>query len=144
MSSVSAAHATLQAFEKRDKREGSVPKKSGGRRANENFEKRKRSLLRKCNETVELYDADLYIAVRRKGKCTVYSSCFVSSWPPRQEDMETYYPVPIVMTPEDFRRETTDDREASSLGEKGGFFDEPTSSRPAAKSSVVGVGLKGP
>src|ERR1700742_477551 len=93
MSSVSAAHTTLQAFEKRDKREGSVKKKSGGRRANENFEKRKHSLLRKCNEIVELYDADLYIAVRRKGKCTMYSSCFVSSWPPRQEDMVSFYPL---------------------------------------------------
>jgi hypothetical protein len=90
MSSVSAAHTTLQAFKKRDKREGSVQKKSGGRRANENFEKRKRSLLRKCNETVELYDADLYIVVRRKGKCTVYSSRFVSSWPPRREDMVSF------------------------------------------------------
>jgi len=28
--------------------------------------KRKRSLLKKCNETVELYNADIYIAVRRK------------------------------------------------------------------------------
>jgi len=91
MPSASAAHTTLHAFEKRDKREGSVKKKkSGVRRANENFEKRKRSLLRKCNETVKLYDADLYIVVRRKGKCTVYSSCFLSTWPPRQEDMVSF------------------------------------------------------
>lgn len=44
-----------------------------------------------------------------------------------------------MITPEDFRRETTDDKEVSSLGEKGGLFDEPTSSRPGAKSSVDGT-----
>jgi hypothetical protein len=93
MSLVSAAYTALQAFEKQDKREGIVKQKNGGRRANENFEKRKRSLLRKCNETVKLYDADLYIVARRKGKCTVYSSCFVSTWPPRQEDMVSLYPL---------------------------------------------------
>lgn len=93
MSLVSAAHATLEAFEKRDKREGSIKKKCGGRRANESFEKRKRGLLRKCNKTVELYNADLYIVVRRKGKCTVYSSCFVSTWPPHQEDIVSFYPL---------------------------------------------------
>jgi hypothetical protein len=43
------------------------------------------------------------------------------------------------MTPEDFRRETTDDKEVSNLGEKGGFSDEPTSSWPGAKSSVDGM-----
>ena len=43
------------------------------------------------------------------------------------------------MTPEDFRRETTDDKEASSFSEKGGLFDEPTLSRPGAKSSVDGM-----
>ena len=43
------------------------------------------------------------------------------------------------MTPEDFRRETTDDKEVSSLGEKDCFPDEPTSSRLGAKSSVDGM-----
>ena len=41
-----------------------------------------------------------------------------------------------MITPEDFRRETTDDKEVSSLGEKGSFSDEPTSSRLGVKSSV--------
>ena len=87
MSSAHKARLNQEAFEKRIKKEGSIRKRNDGRRANENFEKRKRSLLRKCNETVELYNADIYIAVRRKGKCTVYSSCLVSTWPPRREDM---------------------------------------------------------
>lgn len=80
------ADPNQEAFEQRTEREG-IRKRGNGRRANENFEKRKRSLLKKCNETVELYNADIYIAIRRKGKCTVYSNCFVFTWPPRQEDM---------------------------------------------------------
>lgn len=46
------------------------------------------------------------------------------------------------MTPKDFRREPTDDKEASSFGEKGGF-DEPTSPQ-ARRKTASGEGLSFP
>lgn len=92
-------------------REGNMKKKRSGRRINENSGKRKRSLLRRSGETGRLYEADIYIAVRRKGRYTIYKNCFCSSWPPRREDIvgysssfyrltnlwkETYYPLPVI------------------------------------------------
>jgi hypothetical protein len=74
MSSAHKAHPNQQVIKKRTKGEGGIRKRENGWRANENLEKRKRSLFRKYNETVELYNPDIYIAVRRKGKCTVYST----------------------------------------------------------------------
>ncbi|KKY29009.1 hypothetical protein UCRPC4_g00198 [Phaeomoniella chlamydospora] len=48
-------------------------------RTNENFGKRKRTIVGKCDETGRLYKADIYLA-------------------------ETYYPVPVIMTPESLRQ----------------------------------------
>ena len=130
----SKAEHTLKRKEikKQSIREGRIEKKRSGRRINENFGKRKRSLVRKSDETGRLYEADGYIAVRRKGRCTIYTNCFSPSWPPRREDIvgysslfyclanlakETYYPVPVIMTPEDFRQETrkSEDKDRSSF-----------------------------
>lgn len=77
--------------QRRTKGEGGIKKGGPGRRLNENFEKRKCTLLRKCNETVDKYQADIYIAVRRKGKCTIYTNCSASTWPPRGEDMVSLF-----------------------------------------------------
>lgn len=52
-------------------------------RTNENFGKRKRTIVGKCDETGRLYKADIYLAVRHKGSCPVYTNCFGPSWPPR-------------------------------------------------------------
>lgn len=112
--------------------EGSIEKKRSRRRINENFGKQKRNLIRKSDKTGRLYEADVYIAVRRKGRCTIYTNCFSPSWPLRREDIvgysslfyclanlvkENYYPVPVIMTLEDFRQETkkSEDKDRSSF-----------------------------
>lgn len=71
----------------KQEREGNIKRRGNGRKVNENFGKRKRSLVRKGNETGRLYESDVYIAFRCKGKCTIYTNCFSTSWPPRREDM---------------------------------------------------------
>jgi len=130
----SKAEPTLKRKENKKKliEEGSIEMKSNGRRINENFGKRKRSLIRKSDEIGRLYEADIYIAVRRKGRCAIYTNCFSPFWPPRREDIvgcpslfycltnlakETYYPVPVIMTPEDFRQEIrkSKDKDRSSF-----------------------------
>lgn len=88
MSIKSKADPYQEARKGRTKGEGSIKKRERGRRLNENFEKRKRTLLKKCNETVDKYQADIYIAVRRRGKCT--TNCFAVTWPPRGEDIVSH------------------------------------------------------
>ena len=74
-------------IKKPSQQERVITKKRSGRRSNENFGKRKRSLVREIHETGRLYEADVYIAVRRKGRCTIYTNYSSPSWPPRREDI---------------------------------------------------------
>lgn len=68
------------------KREGRSRKRGKKRRAGENFGKRSRTLVKKSNEIVQLFEADVHLAIRRKGKLTIYSNYFSASWPPRGEE----------------------------------------------------------
>jgi len=57
------------------------------RRINENFKKRKENFLANGNEISWLYETDVYIALRRKGKCDIFTTSDSSTWPPRKEDI---------------------------------------------------------
>ena len=62
----SKAEPTLKRKEIK-KQEESIKKKRNGRRINENFGKRKRSLVRKSDETGRLYEADVTSPYAGKG-----------------------------------------------------------------------------
>ena len=62
-------------------------KKTEAQMSNEKFRKRKESILRKGNELGRLFQADIYIILRYKGKFHIYTSSDDSSWPPKQDDI---------------------------------------------------------
>ncbi|KAF7506308.1 hypothetical protein GJ744_011881 [Endocarpon pusillum] len=80
---------------------GVIEKSVNRQRTQRKLWKRKRTLVGKCDETGRLYEADIYLAVRRKGSCTIYTKFLGPSWPPRGDDV---YPVPIIMTAESLRQ----------------------------------------
>ncbi|KAK1657060.1 hypothetical protein BDP55DRAFT_686865 [Colletotrichum godetiae] len=73
-------------------------------RTNENFEKVRENIMRRCNEISHRYQTDVYITLRRKHKHYEYSSTDDPSWPISRADMERVYPVPLRKTPANFVR----------------------------------------
>lgn len=92
------------------------------RRQTECFRKRKESLFRKCFELNALFDTDVYLVTRRRGRCHVFRTR-ARAWPPAQEDLvwrheilfadakykkDEYYPQPVVTSPSDVRHKGYD------------------------------------
>ena len=84
--------------------------------ANERFRKRKETCFKKCHYLSEECQADVFFALRYRGKLYYYTSTESQSWPPSLEDIVSfllstklkiillliqskYYPLPIQKLP---------------------------------------------
>ncbi|KAI9676513.1 MAG: hypothetical protein M1817_000671 [Caeruleum heppii] len=64
------------------------------------FRKRRISFCNKANELHTKYHADVYAVIYRKGRYYTYKSRTDSAWPPSDEQLNKYYPVPDRRTPD--------------------------------------------
>ncbi|KAF2182672.1 hypothetical protein K469DRAFT_752116 [Zopfia rhizophila CBS 207.26] len=74
------------------------------RTANNNFQKRMKTLGGKFSELWQEYDAEIYFLAHRNGRFYTYSSIDKPSWPPSPETLDRLYPPPIKKSPAHFSR----------------------------------------
>jgi hypothetical protein len=81
-----------------------ITKKTAEQLKDENFRRQKLTFAEK-GDRLRVFDADVFILVRRKGKLMIYTSrnsLDNPQWPLRPEEIARYYPLPVIKTPETF------------------------------------------
>ncbi|KAI9727198.1 MAG: hypothetical protein M1834_008506 [Cirrosporium novae-zelandiae] len=76
--------------------------KKSNRALNEQFRKRRNNFLKKANDIARISDAKVYVIIEKKGRLIIYNSEDPSSWPPKENDLRRYYPLPVRKSPADF------------------------------------------
>ncbi|KAI5455791.1 hypothetical protein BGZ63DRAFT_368522 [Mariannaea sp. PMI_226] len=71
-------------------------------RSGENFQKRWRTLQKTGFDIHEIYHADVYILLQRKGQNYVFKSTD-KAWPPPPAELERSFPLPVQVTAADIR-----------------------------------------
>jgi len=99
---IETCHPTPENAKSSSKR--GITKKTAEQLKDENFRRQKETIAEK-GDRLRKFDADVFILVKRKGKLMIYTSrnsLDDPQWPLRLEEIATYYPLPVIKTPETF------------------------------------------
>ncbi|PVH71134.1 hypothetical protein DL98DRAFT_435768 [Cadophora sp. DSE1049] len=74
------------------------------KRKNEGINRRKDTLIKKAYELGEFDGIDVALIICKHGRYTTYRSRDHASWPPSVAEIQTAYPLPKNMLPEDIEK----------------------------------------
>ncbi|TVY20226.1 hypothetical protein LARI1_G001644 [Lachnellula arida] len=88
------------------------------KRKNEGLNKRKNTLVKKAYELGEFDGIDVALIICKHGRYTTYRSKDYASWPPSMAEIQTTYPLPKNILPQDIEGGRSEKQIASK--EQGG------------------------
>ncbi|KAH6662964.1 hypothetical protein B0J14DRAFT_495345, partial [Halenospora varia] len=74
---------------------------------NECINRRKETLIKKAYELGEFDGIDVALFIRKHGQYTTYKSKDHTSWPPSMAEIQTAYPLPKNILPQDIEKHSS-------------------------------------
>ncbi|KAH6702766.1 hypothetical protein BKA61DRAFT_494765 [Leptodontidium sp. MPI-SDFR-AT-0119] len=97
------------------------------KRKAEGIDRRKKTLIKKAYELGEFDGIDVALIICKHGRYTTYRSTERKTWPPSMAEIQTAYPIPKNMIPEDMKKR---------VSRHGGGFKLPEEKKSSANNDA--------